>query len=77
MANADMELFVIRKPADTEKVTSDALNLLEDAACENCDVAVGFDLGRFFPCVACVSFDSDDIWFVCEECAAGVITPGE
>lgn len=46
----------------------------DDDQCESCDVVVGIALGKFFPCVVCIS-DDDDQWIVCFDCASGVITP--
>ena len=52
------------------------VDFLSDAQCANCDVVVGFEMRKFFPCVVCIE-DGEDIWVVCLECAAAVIHPGE
>lgn len=48
----------------------------DDDQCASCDVVAGIALGKFFPCVVCIS-DDDDQWIVCLDCASGVITPEE
>lgn len=66
-------IYVVETSEDA--LEAETLDLIEfsadDNECDNCDVAVGFVNGRFFPCVICV--ESDDVWLVCTECADGVL----
>ena len=72
-----IELYVAETPQAVHATGSEGLiDFLEDAQCANCDVVVGFEMSKFFPCVICIE-DEEDIWLVCLECAAGVINPGE
>lgn len=72
-----IELYVAETPQAVHATGSDGLiDFLEDAQCANCDVVVGFEMSKFFPCVICIE-DEEDIWLVCLDCAAGVISPGE
>lgn len=72
-----IELYVAETPQAVHATGSDGLiDFLEDAQCANCDVVVGFEMSKFFPCVICIE-DEEDIWLVCLDCAAGVINPGE
>ena len=72
-----IELYVAETPQAVHATGSDGLiDFLEDAQCANCDVVVGFEMSKFFPCVICIE-DEEDVWLVCLDCAAGVISPGE
>lgn len=72
-----IELYVAETPQAVQATGSEGLiDFLEEAQCANCDVVVGFEMSKFFPCVICVE-DEEDIWLVCLDCAAGVINPGE
>lgn len=72
-----IELYVAETPHAVHATGSDGLiDFLEDAQCANCDVVVGFEMRKFFPCVICIE-DEEDVWLVCLDCAAGVINPGE
>lgn len=73
---ADMNLHIVRRSSDVEEVSSSMAYLLEEAACENCDEIVGFDSGRFIPCVIVMDVENADLWTVCMSCAASVISPG-
>jgi hypothetical protein len=74
---AHIELYVVETGAQVHAVDNpDLMDFLEEAQCENCDVVVGFEMNKFFPCVICVEGE-DNVWLVCTECAAGVIAPGE
>lgn len=80
---ADIELYVIPTKEHAESSRSDALVdfLSYESQCENCNTVVGFAYNKFFPCVVCVQAaedtDDEDVWVVCFDCAAAVITPGE
>ena len=72
-----IELYVAETPDEVKATGSAQLSdFLEDASCANCDVVVGFDARKFFPCVICIE-DEEDVWVVCLECASGVVYPGE
>lgn len=72
-----IELYVAETPQAVHATGSEGLiDFLEEAQCANCDVVVGFEMSKFFPCVICIE-DEEDIWLVCLDCAAGVINPGE
>lgn len=75
-----IELYVAHNSDAVRATNSDGLvEFLHDAACANCDVVVGYEGRKFFPCVVCVEAidDEQDVWIVCIECASGVINPGE
>ena len=72
-----IELYVAETPQAVHATGSEGLiDFLEEAQCANCDVVVGFEMSKFFPCVICIE-DEEDVWLVCLDCAAGVINPGE
>lgn len=72
-----IELHVAETPQAVQATGSEGLiKFLNDAQCANCDVVVGFEMRKFFPCVICIE-DEEDVWVVCIECASGVISPGE
>lgn len=72
-----IELYVAETPEAVKATgSSDLYDFLNEAACANCDVVVGFESRKFFPCVVCIE-NEDDVWLVCIECASGVIYPGE
>ncbi len=72
-----IELYVAETPDAVRATGSEGLaEFLVDAQCANCDVVVGFEMRKFFPCVICIE-NEEDVWLVCLDCASGVISPGE
>lgn len=70
----NIHLYVVETADEAHRAESfDLVDFdVDDLACENCDIAIGFVNNRFIPCVICVEGD-DDTWLVCAECASGVL----
>jgi len=70
----NIHLYVVETEDEARRAESFDLTDfdVDDLACENCDIAIGFVNNRFVPCVICVEGE-DDTWIVCAECASGVL----